>query len=278
MKQQKFKKMVCRHLSQYNKSGKGFYKGKEYDYILKCEETKDSRVKVIKEYALLDNVKRKSFFYDGNEHGKQNAIKLHPYAHHLNSSQIMCYNFFRPLINEDSTPQKELVNLFRNWCPTLDDCPDSLAQFEYQEKGERTNFDFYIRSGSTEIFCEIKYTEQDFGSHCAASSSTHFTDIYVPKIQKCSHIWRKKIDRKDFMEKYFQLFRNALRADETNKFVFFICPKDREDLKESFSSFRNEYIREDCKNIFYVTWEELMTIAQKENIEIIEFKERYFGF
>ena len=64
----------------------GLYQGRPYCHILFVEDDKQNEA--IKK-NLLKGVK------------SDMLAKLHTDAHHLNSSQILCYNFFRPLITND---------------------------------------------------------------------------------------------------------------------------------------------------------------------------------
>lgn len=276
MKYQSFSNIVKEYLARkYNPGEQGLSGKLRYPHILNIEgkNPKD----IILSYNVLSEARKDPFLFDGNKHDGR-IINLHPCAHHLNSSQIMCYNFFRPLIEGSNTASEKLIKLFKPFCPTLFYEKNAIGFFEYEQDGESTNFDFYIKSGKTEIFCEIKYTEGNFGDKSNASSPTHFTDVYVPLIKKCSHLWKREIDETGFMKKHYQLFRNVLRATDENKYVFFICPKDREDLKKSYDNFKNEYIKESVSNIGYITWEELISHAQEIGLDVSNFDKKYFGY
>ena len=209
------------------------------------------------------------FFLDGH---------LHTLAHHLTSSQIMCYNFFRPLINEKGIPTPQLIKLFKFICPNLELDESSIARFEYQEEGEGTNFDFILHTNSIKIYCEIKYTEEDFAKQCKTKTEKHFQKQYSGMIAECSHLWKTEVKEDDFMNHYFQLFRNVIRARTDNDYVLFICPKDRDDLKESFDSFKKIYLKDDIQNIQYVYWESLIENAKKIGVDVSEFEGRYFMY
>ena len=69
--------------------------------------------------------------------------KLHIYARHLNSSQMLCYNYIRPLFSDNKKAKDELVNLISEKITPITN--DAECQFEYNpDKNERTEFDFYI--------------------------------------------------------------------------------------------------------------------------------------
>ena len=81
----------------------------------------------------------------------------------------MCYNFFRPYIIKEGSktcPNDALIDLLSKYI-AINKCDDAECQFEYVQggeyEGEGTNFDFYLKSGGTEVFFEIKYTEAGFG-------------------------------------------------------------------------------------------------------------------
>lgn len=81
-------------------------KGAPRKHILGKPSSPKERADLINKYSLLPNVP----LVDSG------TIHLHQYAHHLNSSQIMCYNFFRPMIEGfDGTmyhPKDDLIKLF----------------------------------------------------------------------------------------------------------------------------------------------------------------------
>ena len=80
-------------------------KGAPRKHILGKPSSPKERADLINKYSLLPNVP----LVDSG------TIHLHQYAHHLNSSQIMCYNFFRPMIEGfDGTmyhPKDDLIKL-----------------------------------------------------------------------------------------------------------------------------------------------------------------------
>lgn len=278
MKKKKFDEVVRNHLSKYNKGNDGWYRNRGgYSHILylpeECKTDKELFIKKQKEivfnFGLITPAKIYPFFLDGH---------LHTLAHHLTSSQIMCYNFFRPLINEKGIPTPQLIKLFKFICPNLELDESSIARFEYQEEGEGTNFDFILHTNSIKIYCEIKYTEEDFAKQCKTKTEKHFQKQYSGMIAECSHLWKTEVKEDDFMNHYFQLFRNVIRARTDNDYVLFICPKDRDDLKESFDSFKKIYLKDDIQNIQYVYWESLIENAKKIGVDVSEFEGRYFMY
>ena len=85
----------------------GTKKGEPRSHILGNPSTMEEKVELINTYSILPNIPPIDC----------KSIHLHQYAHHLNSSQIMCYNFFRPLIESFNgkmyTPKTSLLNLIK---------------------------------------------------------------------------------------------------------------------------------------------------------------------
>lgn len=280
-----FKKVVCEHLKKYNILGPGIFRGRYYSYIIPLSYNK---AEVVKEHCLCKNAKALPFLYDKKVMNGHAKPKLHQYAHHLNSSQIMCYNFFRPLIEGISTPSKKLVELLNSIGVEMEWNSQAKAIFEYVETNESTNFDFYVISGNTEVFCEIKYTESDFNKKGMVKEKddnrryAHYHDIYAQMVKECN-ILKKEIEKdsgfeKSFMDEHYQLFRNTIRAREKNRYVLFIAPNDREDLKKSYESFRKKYVKDGIHTVKFVAWEELIRKSRELAIDINEFEKRYFGY
>lgn len=86
-------------------------------------------------------------------------IKLHPGFHHLNSSQVMCINFFYPLMK---------VNLLEKLLPAfhLPEQPVLRCDLEWKDelvREEGTNFDFFMQlADGKKLLFEVKYTEAEF--------------------------------------------------------------------------------------------------------------------
>ena len=283
MNKEQFDKIVLANLIHFNKGQEGWYWNhykKEYatyKHILylpeRCKKDKivfrHEQEKVVIESCLVTPAKEAPFLLRGH---------LHPNAHHLNSSQVMCYNFFRPLISNKENPTRKLFEIFQSVCQKLEYDENAIVKFEYIERGENTNFDFILHTKSIKIYCEIKYTEPDFGIKCESKRDNHFQNQYADMVDKCSHLWKREVDKNDFMNKYFQLFRNVIRARTDNDYVFFICPQDRDDLKKSFDSLKNTYLKEGVDNVQFITWESLIEKAKSIGVDVAEFEDRYFSY
>jgi len=238
------------HLAQWAKKKGiltgGYFRGREYDHIL-ANGKEDS------DKNLSDGLKFDLLLKED----------LHMYTHHLNSSQILCYNYFRPMINSDRTPKKELQDLMKSLGVAISN--RATCHFEYKCKDDGTSFDFHIQDGKIEVFVEVKYTEDSFGTAKAddktRSGITHkekFQTIYRPMLQKCSCLRKNNISAEFFCKNY-QLFRNVIRIQNANMFTLFIYPKGHTSMDKKCKSFINENIKEDYKdNVQIVYWDNLI--------------------
>lgn len=278
-----FKKEVLKHLATYKSSTLGIVENGVFNYrgnitpeehILPIHQG-EKKVEPVKKYNVLKCLKDKKFLIEEKD--------LHRFAHHLNSSQLMCYNFFRPYIEIEGNktrPNDALINLLSKYI-AINQCDDAECQFEYVQgdeyKEEGTNFDFYLRSGKTEVFFEIKYTEEGFGK--CENDENHkakFKNVYQGLIGNCNAI-KKPIQFDDEFRKNYQLFRNAIRAIDKNKYVIFIYDDNNIYCKKQLEDFINNYISEDYQaNIKGITWQDLVNKIETDHIR--EFKEKYLNY
>lgn len=242
MKYEEFKKKVIDNMPENPIPGLWQGKGAPRKHILGNPSSPKERADVINKYSLLPNVP----LVDGD------TIHLHQYAHHLNSSQIMCYNFFRPMIEGfDGTmyhPKDDLIKLFGMEVDEELEHKNAVCNFEYIDKSkDNTNFDFYFKSNQIEVFCEIKYTEEGFAkSSRAKDPHERFESVYKPMIDKAKDIFANgSISESVFNTKYYQLARNAIRATSSGKHVFFICPRANENLMNQFDQFSTECLTDE---------------------------------
>ena len=265
MSYSKFRDNVLARLATYKKGvlkieDEGLFqlRGKEHPkkHILPIHSGK-SKQDVVKEYNVLSCLRGEEFLIEKD---------LHRYAHHLNSSQLMCYNFFRPYIIKEggkTCPNDALIELLSKYID-INQCDDAECHFEYVQggeyEGEDTNFDFYLKSGETEVFFEIKYTEAGFGK--CDNDDRHkdkFASLYNGLIKKCPAI-KDSITFNDEFRKNYQLFRNSIRATSKNKYVIFIYDENNQYCKNQLSKFITKYITDDYKNvnIIGITWQDLV--------------------
>ena len=277
MKYDKFRSIVQEKIvHEFDNPEPGLFRGHgPYDHIISNPNSTD-RERIVNEYLLLPDVPK-----------IQGEIKLHPDAHHMNSSQIMCYNFFRPLLSEYDKNEKEykpsdaLVDLVGKIIDTPLENKNSSCKFEYiQPNTDTTNFDFYLKCGDVEVFFEIKYTEKEFAKKkITPESELQYEKVYKPMISKAEHIFKDKvISASDFL-KNFQLLRNAIRAIDNNKYVVFICPRAHDNLVNQYNKFKEQFLSpKGEEHVKLVTWESLLTAAEELSINQGEFCKRYISF
>ena len=278
MKYDKFISTVLEKIvHEFENPDPGLFRGHgPYDHIISNPKDSKDRERIVNEYLLLPDVPK-----------IQGEIKLHPDAHHMNSSQIMCYNFFRPLLKEynknkkDYKPSDELVDLVGKIIDTPLENKNSSCKFEYiQPNTDTTNFDFYLKCGDVEVFFEIKYTEKEFAKKkVTPDSELQYEKVYKPMISKAEHIFKDKtISASDFL-KNFQLLRNAIRAIDNNKYVVFICPRAHDNLVNQYNKFQDQFLSpKGEEHVKLVTWESLLTAAEELSINQGEFCKRYISF
>ena len=276
MKYDKFISTVLEKIvHEFENPDPGLFRGHgPYDHIISNPNSTD-RERIVNEYLLLPDVPK-----------IQGEIKLHPDAHHMNSSQIMCYNFFRPLLSEYDKNEKEykpsdaLVDLVGKIIDTPLENKNSSCKFEYiQPNTDTTNFDFYLKCGDVEVFFEIKYTEKEFAKKkVTPDSELQYEKVYKPMISKAEHIFKDKtISASDFL-KNFQLLRNAIRAIDNNKYVVFICPRAHDNLVNQYNKFKEQFLSpKGEEHVKLVTWESLLTAAENILISQGEFCKRYIS-
>lgn len=277
MKYDKFRSTVLEKIvREFDNPDPGLFRGHgPYDHIISNPKDSKDRERIVNEYLLLPDVPK-----------IQGEIKLHPDAHHMNSSQIMYYNFFRPLLKEynknkkDYKPSDELVDLVGKIIDTPLENKNSSCKFEYiQPNTDTTNFDFYLKCSDVEVFFEIKYTEKEFAKKkVTPDSELQYEKVYKPMISKAEHIFKDKtISASDFL-KNFQLLRNAIRAIDNNKYVVFICPRAHDNLVNQYNKFKEQFLSpKGEEHVKLVTWESLLTAAENILISQGEFCKRYIS-
>ena len=222
---------------------------KSYDHILKIGKGQN-QFDVISSYNLLKGVKPDMF------------SDPHRFAHHLTSSQVMCYNFFRPLINKEGGLSNEFIDILvgRN----VQIPHNCTCEFEASNPIDNTSYDMAI--GPAKF--EIKFTEYGFGK--AKKDIRHeekFESIYIDLIRKCKCL--SYIPEIEVFLKYYQLFRNILHIDDKSKYAIFIFPKGNKQCCREFQEFASIFINDEYReNIQSWYWEDL--IAGKEDSDFFK--------
>lgn len=276
MNYKEFNQLVINNMPENPIPGLWQQKGQLRTHILGNPSTSEQKAELINKYSLLPNVPSIDC----------NTIHLHQYAHHLNSSQIMCYNFFRPLIDSYDgkmyKPKDSLLNLIGKEIDQEIEPHGAVCNFEYiDDSAENTNFDFYFKKEDVEVFFEIKYTEREFSKKSSAKDPhAQYESIYKPMIENTKEFFiGETISEQDFNNEYYQLARNSIRATSADKHVFFVCPKEHEELINQFVEFSDKYLTEKGKErIKLITWEDLVQDAYRLGINVNEFANRYLAF
>ena len=223
--------------------------GKHYDHILKYDKGK--KIETIEKNNLLQDLR-----FDGFIPEK----KVHRLAHHLNSSQVLCYNYFRPMLNDDHTPKQNLIALMKEHGIIISG--KARCDFEYDGyrdyKDEGTEFDFHIADGDIEVYFEIKYTEDGFGS--AKKDDRHkdkFECVYRNMLKKCQCLKNNDVKYEDFIKDY-QLYRNVIRITGKNNYTIFITAKGNAKTYTQLNSFLLNIKNEYKNNVIALYWEDLI--------------------
>lgn len=159
----------------------------------------------------------------------RSEITLHQYFHHLNSSQAFAFNLFFPYFEKGGATQ--LLSAM--------DCPVDLLSWEPEcvvDKEEGTNVDVTWQTSSTRTFCEVKLSEQEFGT--AKNDERHrakLERIYRPGLaDACSPEW---LQPESFFQNY-QLFRNVwLIAREPASRLVFLLPRANTRIWQQLGAF-----------------------------------------
>ncbi len=285
LSQTNYLEQIKKHLAEYKKKmypelSDGVYlrnPGTLYPY--------DGQVAAVKQYNTLKCISDTKAFLLAPE-------QLHRYAHHLHSSQMMCYNFFRPYISEERTPTKELFTILQTVGIPVSFSYNAKCFFEYEQEekewqGERTNnskgtnFDFYLRSGDVEIFFEIKYTEDGFGTFSKNENEIlrhqkKFDSFYSEKLSKCPAL-KKKVEYGEEFRTNYQLLRNTIRATDKNKYVVFVYDANNPHTYKQLNLFLSEYIADEYKNnVIALEWQKLVIASHPD--QIFEFWNKYLNY
>lgn len=264
---------IKKHLSErFNKKIKpvgietgGSWQGKDgYDHIMKLENPndKDEKYETVCKWIKALGVSPCDF-----EKGK-----MHQLAHHLNSSQVVCYVFFKHLMESG-----RLAEFVRKVLGDKVNTDNLKCEFEYVPKENAddygrtmaTNYDCRISNESFELLIEVKYTEKGFGT--CETDETHrikFEKVYCELIKECSVINEDAVGSFEDMRPYYQIIRNLLQIREDKKlktYCLFLYPEANDSINKDFLKFKGTNILKDGepgKNVFNMNWEkfkDLMT-------------------
>ena len=265
-----FKEAVQKHLAKFNPGRPGYFARfkKYYPHIVDvpAKASKKQKENILNCIIRDDSVVPDLF------------TSPHMYAHHLNSSQVVCYEFFRPLITAEKKLLPEMLECLSRMGIPADMFKDGLAEFEYVPyPAENTNFDFFVCQPKTgaKAFFEIKYTEQGFGT--CENDDEHekkFNTIYKEMIENCVCL-KKKPAFDPSWRKNYQLFRNVLRLTKSNwknEYVIFLFPVENKAAKKHFDDFVEEFIDPAYKShIIEAHWEDMKPMSDR-------FRDKFFFY
>lgn len=189
--------------------------------------------------------------------------KIHDMAHHLNSSQVLCYNFFRPMMDDKAHPLKSLISLLGEHGITITN--NAVCEFEFNPpffgfdgQQESSEIDFHIKDSScgTEVFFEIKYTENEFGPW-SKPKEANFDNFYKPMIAQCMGLYTEKIAFNDAFKADYQLYRNALRVNNPETYTVFLFPKNSKNLLAQYNGFARMIKMKNNIQAWY--WEDIVS-------------------
>ena len=257
-----FKEKVLENLKKYKEGRLDIKEYGKYNY----------RGKIVKrEHILPEGLENKNFIQGvtSSEKLKSQDIKLHNCYSHLNSSQVMCINFFEKIRTDENVLRNLILNL-------LDVKLEGkiVSAFEYEPNNkEGTNFDFYIECGEIKIYWEIKYTEGKFAttnankvSHTGEKHIERYNKVYKGIFEKSKYL--KNLGSDNFFDNY-QIYRNISYIKNDNDYVVFLYPY--EDVKLD-NQIKNVIKRHKCEdNVFAIDWGEIYKIL----FDIIKNDENY---
>lgn len=226
---------------------KGRWRGREFSHVLPIDgKTRVAKRAAIKKYLGIDIV--------------DNQIKegLHTDAHHLNSSQLLCYRTFQLLLDYDRD-KSVLITLLERF--GIQAGHYEAHKFEYKDdlkwnnKSEGTSFDFYIKGREKEVFFEIKFTEYGFGQ--ASNGESHkkkIEELYRREVEKCA-ILKKMED--DEIRRYYQFVRNIIRYKGDDTIIVFITDGNNPATNSAIDNFCNKFLNDPQKHVKFITWQDL---------------------
>lgn len=187
----------------------------------------------------------------------------HKGINHLNSSQLLCYCAFSPLLKEGRT-SKELSEFLG-----LQIAEGKPCSFEYKDgmkwdddtKDEETQFDFHIsatENDAKEIFVEVKFTESGF-SKADVKPGDYHEDKARFYLKRLNGLVKKKNGEMSINDIYdnYQILRNILRADSKDKIVLFITDRKNETTLKQIEKFKKEFQILNENNIKFLFWQNL---------------------
>jgi hypothetical protein len=217
------------HLARYRVdalgiSEDGVWRGRRYSHILPIEYP---------QLNLLETVRQ-----DCWRHVDANAIQLHQYFHHLNSSQAFAFNLLLPFAGPQGSACGVLLDALGLTREPIETC-----QFEViLDESEGTNFDCCLTGcDGRRIGVEVKLSEQSFGP--ARNDERHRQKrgaIYASRLHAKVH--PDALTDQVFFPNY-QILRNACYADPTRGHqTVFLLPWENKRLRRRLTAFLDRFL------------------------------------
>jgi hypothetical protein len=235
-----------------------------------------------------------SFYDDIDKRGL-----IHTWFQSLKSSQAMAINFFGAL----SCEQNILLKVLSEYDCSINQKENMTPYFEYIESDDilggnsehfdKTNFDFVLKTNSTPIFFEFKYTEEDFGEKNENDIINHDKKKNLSKKDnyqyKFSALYKRlledlgvKIETFGEFYKDYQIWRNITYTKYGH--VFFAFPEYREDLADAINNCLDKMSDSFYKSRVHIIYTDKVAknLVNNSNKKIAkhfaEFWRKYFGF
>lgn len=278
---------IRNHLIEYREANPKFeVSPKDSKWVLK--NRKDNLLSVSYNEELV------SFYDDIDKRGL-----IHTWFQSLKSSQAMAINFFGALSCEQNLFLKVLseydcqINQKEYTTPYFEYIEDDEVLGGNPEQFDKTNFDFVLKTDSTPIFFEFKYTEKDFGGMNEKEIINHDKKKNLPKKDnyqyKFSALYKGLLENlgvtiETFGEFYkdYQIWRNITYTKYGH--VFFTFPEYRENLTDAITNCLYKMSDPFYKSRVHIMYtdkvaKDLMNNSNKKIAKhFAEFWRKYFGF
>lgn len=198
-----------------------------------------------------------------------NEIKLHSDWQHMNSSQVMCINFFLNYWSHPQDLKPFLDNIQLESGNKIVGTPVNIIFEDEKSSTDGTNVDFVIKlEDGHKVFIEIKYTENGFGE--ASSKVKKKNPNYYLNKKNTIH---KEVDIEQHnYEKYYQFVRNIYLGQDGNYSVF-LFPKANKSIDNDYAKCSKEIIKNvDRYEFGKMYWENLVELLPND-----DFRLKYFG-
>ena len=255
-----FQTEVYRFLSEYKHSffpdaPDGTWHDYSYGHIFIKEDAPNNiLIQGSSGFSIIPNQNSHKIVIDGHH-----PFSLHADWSHLNSSQVLCINYFYDFLFNPSK-LSTFVHLLGI------DLKPLCGEFEVNP-GDGSSIDFVVHFDNGKIlFCEIKYSESNFGT---ANTKEYGDDFY--RNRKKRYYGKVIITDFDYF-KHYQIVRNICLATSGNHTLFLYPDRNKSvanDLTRGLKAISN--INDFAYHRF--TWEKLL-----QAIPNIKVQEKYFPY